>query len=81
MGLHQFVVDSILRSVNDVSSGAPEGLLSGLHDMVADSTTEARNPCGTLSPFLGSGFPYIMYQQKKGYPYRNMVTATLDPKP
>ena len=36
---------------------------------------ESRNPSGTLLPFLGSGFPYIIYQQKKGYPYCNMVTG------
>ena len=36
---------------------------------------ETRNPSGTLLPFLGSGFPYIIYQQKKGYPYCNMVTG------
>ena len=27
---------------------------------------DARNPSGTLLPFLGSGFPCIIYQQKKG---------------
>ena len=27
---------------------------------------KTRNPSGTLLPFLGSGFPYIIYQQKKG---------------
>ena len=26
----------------------------------------SRNPSGTLLPFLGSRFPYIIYQQKKG---------------
>ena len=34
-----------------------------------------RSPSGTLLPFLGSGFPYIVHQQKKGYPYCNMVTG------
>ncbi|CAE7750738.1 unnamed protein product [Symbiodinium sp. CCMP2456] len=58
MGLHQFVVDSIIQSVNDVSSGAPEGLLNGLHDMVADSTTEefilgARQACCSMLPEKG----------------------------
>ena len=27
---------------------------------------DPRNPSGTRLPFLGSGFPYIIYQQKKG---------------
>ena len=34
-----------------------------------------RNPSDTLLPFLGSGFPYRIYQPKKGYPYCNMVTG------
>ena len=43
--------------------------------MLRPQATLARNPSGTLLPFLGSGFPYIIYQQKKGYPYCNMVTG------
>ena len=37
-----------------------------------------RNPSGTLLPFLGSGFPYIIYQQKKGYPNCNNVIGLLN---
>ena len=42
---------------------------------IVSSTCSTRNPSGTLLPFFGSGFPYIIYQQKKGYPYCNMVTG------
>ena len=51
---------------------------SGLCEGIRCESTPAivpRNPSGTLLPFLGSGIPYIIYQQKKVYPYCNMVTG------
>ena len=58
MGLHQFVVDSIIQCVKDVPSGAPDGLLKKLHDMVSHSTTEdfileAKEACCNILPEMG----------------------------
>ena len=50
------------------------GVIAPLGSPAATSPVPT-NPSGTLLPFLGSGFPYIIYQQKKGYPYCNMVTG------
>ena len=50
------------------------GVIAPLGSPAATSPVPT-NLSGTLLPFLGSGFPYIIYQQKKGYPYCSMVTG------